>query len=130
MPRRVFFDTYAMIGIYSGNASYKRFELEEAVTTRWNLLEFYFQIRRNGESQETAEQLASKYHKVCIEPSDRTLYLSGEFRLRHRYRDSSGKWKRVSYADAVGYQTSRVERIPFLTGDQGFKNLPNVEFVR
>ncbi len=36
----------------------------------------------------------------------------------------------LSYADALGYAVSLRLRLKFLTGDDAFKNLDNVEFVR
>jgi hypothetical protein len=35
-----------------------------------------------------------------------------------------------SYADAIGYAMSGRLRLRYLTGDDAFKGLPNVEFVK
>ena len=35
-----------------------------------------------------------------------------------------------SYIDCLGYSISNRLGIIFLTGDEGFRNLPNVEFVK
>jgi len=130
MPRRLFFDTYAMIAIAHKEAAFEPYLDAEPVTTWWNVTEFYFISRRDGVPQATAELIARRYRPCCVEPKDSTYFSAAEFRLRHRFRDSSGKFKRVSYADAVGYQVSLSQGIPFLTGDRGFKSLANVEFVR
>jgi len=36
----------------------------------------------------------------------------------------------INYVDAIGYSISFDSGIKFLTGDNEFKNLPNVEFVK
>jgi len=36
----------------------------------------------------------------------------------------------LSYADAIGYAVSLRLMLMFLTGDEAFKNLENVEFVK
>jgi predicted nucleic acid-binding protein len=36
----------------------------------------------------------------------------------------------LSYADAIGYAVSLRLKLKFLTGDEAFKNLENVAFVK
>ena len=42
----------------------------------------------------------------------------------------ANKAKRVSYADAIGYQLAKKYGVKFLTGDRAFKGLANVDFVK
>ena len=130
MPQRFFFDTYAMLAIARGDTRFEPYLDVEPVTTWWNVMEFYFVSRRDGVERTRAEQLARRYRPRCLEPDEATCFAGAEFRLRHRYRDSSGRMKRVSYADALGYHCALAERVPFLTGDRGFRGLPGVEYVR
>ena len=40
------------------------------------------------------------------------------------------KKKNLSYVDALGYIIAKKNKIKFLTGNNEFKNLENVEFVK
>ena len=46
--------------------------------------------------------------------------------MKFRYKNKKSKF---SYADCLGYIAARKNNLVFLTGDSGFKNFPNVEFV-
>ncbi len=49
--------------------------------------------------------------------------------MKMRLRLKAGK-THLSYADALGYQLSKKLGMEFLTGDDAFKHLANVEFVK
>ena len=45
-------------------------------------------------------------------------------------KELKNKGLNISYVDAVGYQVARERKIKFLTGDEAFRDLPDVEFVK
>ncbi len=49
--------------------------------------------------------------------------------MKMRLRLKAGKTS-LSYADALGYHLAKKLGMKFLTGDDAFKHLPNVEFVK
>ena len=120
-----FFDTYALIEINKGNPSYIKFLDSKFVTTILNLMEFYNSLLKET-NKEIAETKFDKYLKVCITIDTNIIKESVEFRLRFI---KETKFK-ISYVDAIGYIISKKLNIKFLTGDQAFKDLDNVEFVK
>ncbi len=120
-----FFDTYALVEINKGNLNYIKFLDSKFVTTILNLMEFYNSLLKET-NQEIAETKFDKYLKVCINIDTKIIKESVEFRLRFI---KETKFK-ISYVDAIGYIISKKLNIKFLTGDQAFKGLDNVEFVK
>ena len=122
MVKKYFLDTYALIEIIKGNPSYKRYTEEEGHTSLLNLYELYFQLlRNNGEG--IAKSQFYLFKQLMIEISDNNIFSAAEFKLAE-------KRKNVSYTDALGYEMAKAEGLIFLTGDEAFKSLPNVEFVK
>ena len=60
---------------------------------------------------------------IAAEVSDDIIKKAMRFRLRNRTKD-------LSYVDAVGYVLSMEKNVKFVTGDQQFKGMENVELVR
>ncbi|PIN86173.1 PIN domain nuclease [Candidatus Woesearchaeota archaeon CG10_big_fil_rev_8_21_14_0_10_44_13] len=118
-----YFDTYAFFEMISGNPAYRRFERDIALlTSRFNLMELYYGlVLKHGQS--AAERYYGGFLKFCVEPDDETIKEAMIFRTRN-------KDLRLSYADCIGYTLALKRRVKFLTGDNGFKDLPNVEFVK
>ncbi len=120
---RYFADTYAIIDYLKGNPVYKKYFTDhEIITTKMNLLEVYYWTLL----EETKEKADENYHTFLantVEVNDETLKQSAQFRFHHKH-------KKVSYIDALGYQTAQVHKVKFLTGDKAFQSIPNVEFIR
>ena len=118
-----FFDSYAFFEIISGNPNYKNYSSNVTlITTKLNLMElYYWLLRRKG--KEEAEKYYQKFLPFCIEFFDEIIKKSCEFRLEH-------KKKELSYVDCIGYVIAMENRIKFLTGDIGFVDIENVEYVK
>ena len=116
-----FFDTYALIELTKNGPSYIRFGEEVVVTTHFNLVElFYRTLEDFGENK--AKEVYFKFKKCAIPVPDEVLFKALMFRLKNRK-------KGFSYVDCIGYIFALENKLKFLTGDDGFKDFPNAEFV-
>ncbi len=88
------------------------------------MMETYYAVLRDH-GQNAAEKAYSATAKYTVEFDEEDLKsaMNKRFELRRRKLD-------LSYADALGYTLSLRLRVKFLTGDDAFKNLENVEFVK
>lgn len=118
-----FFDTYAFYEIINGNNNYKPYEKGIAIiTTKLNLMELHYGLLISlGQSE------ADRYYELLlpfiVNIDDNIIKESNYFRSMNR------KLK-LSYVDCIGYIIARKSGVKFLTGDEGFKLLDNVEFVK
>ena len=111
-----FFDTYAFMAFDKKSANYERFSSALAVTTRLNQLEYGWLSVRIGKDADI-EKLEPYIQDISLSIVKKALIIRS-------------KNKKMSFADAVGYATALNLKIPFLTGDEAFKGLPGVEFVK
>ncbi len=87
-------------------------------------MEVYYAVLRDyGEA--AAEKAYSATAKYTVELRDDDLKKGMKKRLELRRKKVD-----LSYADALGYTVSLRLRLRFLTGDERFKDLENVEFVK
>jgi len=120
--KKYFFDSYAFFEIIKGNKNYSDYLNVSIVTTKLNLMElYYWLLRRNG--KQIAEKYYQKFLPFCCEITDDIIKSACEFRLIH-------KGKELSYVDCIGYIIAKKMLIKFLTGDNSFENINNVEFVK
>ncbi len=84
---------------------------------------YYVVLRDYGEA--AAEKAYSATAKYTVEFRDGDLKEGMKKRLELRRKKVD-----LSYPDALGYTVSLRLRLRFLTGDDGFKDLENVEFVK
>ena len=118
-----FLDTYALYEFAIGNENYKNyFSGIETVTTIMNLYELYYTLLREN-LPSIAENFFERFLPVCVELEPKLVKEAALFRLQNK---KSG----FSYVDALGYVTAKKHGAVFLTGDQAFRKLPNVEFVK
>ncbi len=118
-----FFDTYALFAIVLGQESYKEYTTKiEVVTTIMNIYELYYILIQQNKYRE-AEIFFEKFLPNCIDVEPPLIKEASKFRLQN------SKLK-LSYVDALGYVIARELGISFLTGDNGFKDLPNVKFIK
>ncbi len=118
-----FYDSYAIIEFINKNEKFKSYFLEnEGVTTLYNLMEVYYSILKN-EGSEKANRMLIDMKGIIIEINIEVIKDAMNFRLKN-------KNKKFSYTDCLGYTLAKKLSIKFLTGDEGFKNLPNVEFIK
>ncbi len=119
-----FIDTYAMIEYLNGNKRYAKYFERELCTSKLNLMELYFLVlREHGESTADRSYATFKVFETSFDDEDVKEAMKMRLRLK------AGK-THLSYADALGYQLSKKLGVKFLTGDDAFKHLPNVEFVK
>ena len=124
-------DTYALIEWFiQGNENYKKYfetiDDKDAFVTELTVLEFYHKVfhRAGKEKADEALDIILGNMKVI----DLNLDLIKQSAM---FRSQMLREKReLSYADCVNYIAAKGLRIKLLTGDNDFKGLDNVEFVK
>ena len=118
---RYFFDTYAIIEIIEENKNYDRYKDEEIITSILNVGELYYALlKKNAEAAEIwYEKLKQSAVLINVEIIKKAM----KFRFEN-------KNKKFSSIDCVGYVLAKERNLIFLTGDEGFKEMENVEFVK
>jgi predicted nucleic acid-binding protein len=126
MKATYYLDTYAILEYLAGNKSYKRFFQDAGglATSLLNLIELYYiLLKEDGEATSDRAHLAFSRFQTGI--TDEDVKEGMKFRLRLKAQGRS-----PSYADAIGYQVAARIGAKYLTGDEAFRTLPNVEFVK
>ena len=119
---KYFFDTYALFEIYQKNPSYEKYMEEEITTTNLNLAELYYGFLKDGKKKPGLE-LFNSLRNSTIQVSNGIVQTAVEFRHKH-------KNKKLSYIDCIGYATAMEQKLIFLTGDEQFKAIEGVEFIK
>ncbi len=123
LSTRFFFDTYALYELLADNPSYKPYSSNIAVvTTRLQLMELHYGLLR-AYGKEEADKAYERFKEFCVDVDDQTIKQATTFRHQHYTR-------KLSYIDCIGYVIARKFSIPFLTGDEQFKDFDGVEFVK
>jgi len=117
-----FFDTYALVEIIKTNENYEQYIDFPIITTTLNLSEFYFYLLSNF-SKEKANEALSKFIFSFVEVNEDVAKEAAKFR-KDNYK------RKLSYIDCIGYILSKNIGFKFLTGEDFFKGMDNVEFVR
>ena len=121
--KTLFFDTYALYGIALGSKNYKLYSSGfRIITTIMNLYELYYRLIQDNFLFE-AEKFFEKFLPDCVEIKHNLIKEAALFRLQNKRLN-------LSYVDALGYVISMNHGVKFLTGDEAFKKLLNVEFVK
>jgi len=115
-----FFDTYALIELALGNPKYEKYKKAQAYVTIFNLAELNYSLKKKISKQE-ADNYTKTYSvfEVPVELSD--LEKAMDFKTQNR---------RLSIPDCIGYIMAEKLGVKFLTGDEGFEEMPNVEYVK
>jgi len=122
-----FFDTYALLAIILGDKNYSDYKSDvKIITTKLNLLEMHFALLRVT-SKEKADKYFYDFLKYCVKINVKDYTSASFFRKKNKPNTKTRTW--FSYVDSIGYIISSRLKVPFLTGDQGFKDYKNVEFV-
>ncbi len=118
-----FFDTYALFEIISGNPDYREYSYNIAIiTTKLNLMELYYGLLvKHG--NEIADRYYDELVKFCIDVTDEIIKQAMVFRHINKGRN-------LSYVDCIGYILAKSRNINFLTGDNEFEGMDNVEYVK
>lgn len=115
-------DTYALIELLGGNPNYKPYLGHILITSKFNLIELYYHFLHDYDKK-IADKYLNLYSKFTIPVTYSSIKSGMEFKLKH-------KKEKLSYIDCVGYALALELGIKFLTGDEKFKDKPNVEFVK
>lgn len=119
---KYFLDTYALIELIKGNPKFVSYIDKDTVTSLFNLYEFYVYLLKN-ESEDVAKEYYYEFKRMCVEITDKHIFLSGKFKLANIKTN-------ISYVDSLGYVFAKEEGMKFVTGDKEFKNMENVEFIQ
>ncbi len=115
-----FFDTYALIEIALGNSKYEAYKKCQPYVTIFNLAELNYNLKKIA-AKEEADRFTKTYSvfEIPVEISD--LIKAMDFKTSYR---------RLSAPDCIGYIMAQKLGVKFLTGDSGFENMENVEYVK
>lgn len=117
-----FFDSYAIIEIIKNNSNYEKFKEYPIITCALNIAEVhYFLIDYVDENE--ADGLIQCLNISLLEQSKETAISASKFRFKN-------KKLKMSYADCLGYITAKNNGLTFITGDDAFKEMACVEFIK
>ncbi len=122
----LFFDTYAAIEIYRSNPNYSELRAEEGVSTVFNLAEVYF-VLKSQFGLELAEKAFNGIQRHIVEISPSLIRKAMDFRAEF---NAKNRKQALSYADAIGYTYAIENGLEFVTGDDAFKGLKGVRFLK
>ncbi|MDO8741219.1 MAG: PIN domain-containing protein [Candidatus Woesearchaeota archaeon] len=125
-------DTYAFIEWFEkNNQNYKEYfdkklVEEGAYITPLILMELFFLIHRDKGEEKAKEflKILNKYFKI-IKVKQKTLIETSIFRSQ-MYKKSI----KMSYVDCMSCVLAKELKLKILTGDEHFRSLPNVEFIK
>lgn len=118
-------DSYAFIELFGGNPRYAEVFRSHAIsTTALNVMEVYAALLRRIDRAEALTHARSMLPAIVEVPREAALR-AAEFRTEMRE-----KKRNCSHVDAWGYVAAAATRRRFLTGNESFRGLPNVEFVK
>lgn len=115
-----FFDTYAFFEVIRGNPNYLPYVDAHIITTIFNLAELNYNLKKE-KNKKVADEYIEKYKHYSVDVSLEDVKEAMDLKIKH---------KNLSIPDAIGYTIARKHNVKFLTGDEGFKNMDDVEFVK
>ena len=120
---RYFYDSYSVLAYLSDRPNYRSyFEENVGVLTKVNLMEIHYKLLAMH-GPRAAKRAIYAFSKYVVEFGLRDIEDSMKLRLKMKSRGLD-----VSYADALGYHLATKMKVKFLTGDNVFKGLANVEY--
>jgi predicted nucleic acid-binding protein len=122
-----FLDTYAMVEYLRGNKRYAELVASEGrrATSVVNLTELYYLVLKERGDEKEADTALAAFGQFEVQVTNDDIKKGMRMRLGARARKAD-----FSYADAIGYAMSGRLGMRYLTGDDAFKGLSDVEFVR
>jgi len=120
MTNKYFFDSYALFEIVFGNEKYLPYAREGGVTCIFNIAELNYGLKKQMSGKE-ADKVTDRFRQNVI----RVLW--DDIKTAMDMKTSS---RDFSIPDSIGYVIAKRLGIKFLTGDEGFRDLDNVEFVK
>ena len=122
MTKAYFADTYAIIELLGGNKNYKPYLDCILITSRFNLVELYYYLLKDH-GKKIADKHLKLYSKIIVPITLTSIKQGMAFKLKN-------KKSKLSYADCIGYAIALEFGVKFLTGDNKFRKISNVEFVK
>lgn len=122
---RYFLDSYAIIEMFRGNPAFERFRRIEAATTLFQIAEAYYKLLELRLPKE-ARRMHATFDPLAVPVRGEVLHQAMEFRLHER----TPRGERYSYADSIGYTVAQWLGVPFVTGDDGFRERAGVEWAK
>lgn len=122
----LFFDTYAAIEIYRSNPNYSELRAEEGVSTVFNLAEVYF-VLKSQFGLALAEKAFNGIQRHIVELNPLLIKNAMNFRAEF---NAKNRRQALSYADAIGYIYAQENSLEFVTGDNAFRGLKGVRFLK
>lgn len=124
-------DTYALIEWFvQGNDNYRKYfealDEEKGFITELTVLELYHRVFHKLGKEKAEEALDIILGNFTV--TDLSLDLIKEAAVFRS--DMIKKKKKLSYADCINYTTAKNLKIKLLTGDNEFKDIENVEFIK
>jgi predicted nucleic acid-binding protein len=116
------FDTYAIIEIIRGNANYRKYVGSRMIITELTLFELVYYLLKNFKKF-TAEKYLTTYKQFVKEFDEPIILESAMMKLRFKDRN-------LSMTDCINYVLAKLLDVKLLTGDEKFKDLENVEFIK
>ena len=120
MDETFFFDTYAFFEVINGNSNYKKYIPCKVITTIFNIAELNYNLKKNKDKK-SADYYADKYSVYVVAVTTNDVKNAMDLKTVHR---------NLSIPDAIGYTIAKRFSIKFLTGDNDFEGMENVEFVK
>ncbi|MDO8537634.1 MAG: PIN domain-containing protein [archaeon] len=117
-----FLDSYAIIEILKANPNYEKVSMDSPFTSKANLVEVAYHLLQDF-SQDKAIEIFDALKINILEIQESQIMKIALFRKTHSK-------KKLSYIDCIGYIIAKENGMKFLTGDQQFKEMENVEFVK
>lgn len=115
-----FFDTYALFEIIRGNPKYERYRDAIPILTILNIIELNLGLNKEF-GKNVADSYMKKYWPYKTEILSRDIEHAVDIKIKN---------KDLSIPDVVGFAVAKRLGIKFLTGDEGFRHMNNVEFVK
>ena len=117
-----FFDTYAFYEIIKENKNYEPYLDSVIITTKLNIFELYNRFLKSN-NQDLADVSLEEYYPFAIDFNDEVIKNAEKLKILLNKRD-------VSMTDCIGYCFAKQLGVRFLTGDEAFEKLDNVEYVK
>lgn len=117
---KYFFDTYSFFEIIKGSPSYSGYQDCTALTTIFHLAELNYILKKRV-GRAVADRITESYRSCIIEVYLDDIKEAMDMKIKH---------KDMSTADVVGYVIAKRLNLKILTGDEHFRHLLNVEFVK
>ena len=120
-----FADTYALLEHLKGHPEYVRLlSSGDYVTGLGNVTECAYKLIREGHGAVVEQAVAPML--ACVSERPPAIALAAARFKRERIQAGAD----CSYIDAIGYASAQSLGIPFLTGDEAFRGVPGVKFVK